>query len=164
MLSERIQRLFAYNRWANKIILNKVKELSADQYKAASQFPKRGVRETLFHLYYAEWIWHRRCMGQTPVSRITTIDDFSDFNSLLEAWLIEEKAMEEYLASLDNGDLLGTISYVDGEGVTRRGVLADFLTHAVMHGMQYRAEVAQMLTEFGYSPGDIDYLFFSREK
>jgi uncharacterized damage-inducible protein DinB len=163
MLAERIQRLFAYNRWANKIILDKVAHLPAEQYMAPSRFPKGGVRETLFHLYYAEWIWRRRCLGQTPVSRVTTIDDFKDFNSLLAAWKTEEKTMQDYLAALDDEDLLGTISYVDGERVSRQGVLADFLTHAVMHGMQHRAEVAQMLTEFGYPPGDIDYLFFSRE-
>jgi uncharacterized damage-inducible protein DinB len=163
MLSERIQRLFAYNRWANKIILNKVKELSADQYGAPSRFPKGGVHETLFHLFYAEWIWRRRCLGQTPVTRITTIDDYKDLTSLIVAWEIEEKAMQDYLTGLDDEKLLQTISYVDGEGVTRQGVLADFLTHAVLHGMQHRAEIAQMLTEFGHSPGDIDYLFFSRE-
>jgi uncharacterized damage-inducible protein DinB len=37
---------------------------------------------------------------------------------------------------------------------------ADVLTQLLFHGMQHRAEMAQMLTEFGHSPGNIDYLIY----
>jgi uncharacterized damage-inducible protein DinB len=132
MLSERIQRLFAYNRWANKIILDTTAELSADQYLAPSRFPKGGVRETLFHVYYAEWIWRRRCLGQRPVSQIPKAHDFENIKTLRSEWQLEEKAMQEFLESLNDGDCLRTTSFIDGKGLKREGVLADLLTHVVL--------------------------------
>jgi uncharacterized damage-inducible protein DinB len=52
-----------------------------------------------------------------------------------------------------------TVTTRSGEsGVTAtRGAL---LVHPVMHGAQHRSEAAQMLTEFGHSPGDYDLVYY----
>jgi uncharacterized damage-inducible protein DinB len=37
------------------------------------------------------------------------------------------------------------------------------MAHLVNHGTQHRSEAAAMLTEYGYSPGDIDFIIYLRE-
>ena len=34
------------------------------------------------------------------------------------------------------------------------------LSHVVLHGMQHSAEIAELLTLKGQSPGDIDFIFY----
>jgi uncharacterized damage-inducible protein DinB len=34
------------------------------------------------------------------------------------------------------------------------------LQHVALHGMQHHAELAQLLTAAGQSPGDIDFIFY----
>jgi uncharacterized damage-inducible protein DinB len=43
-------------------------------------------------------------------------------------------------------------------------VLWHCLVHVVNHGMQHRSECAVMLTNFGYSPGDLDMTRFLNQR
>ena len=62
----------------------------------------------------------------------------------------------------DDG-LNGWIKYSTTDGKRYKTKLKDILTHVTFHGMQHRAEIAAILTEFGHSPGNIDYIVYLRE-
>ncbi len=61
-----IQTLYAYNRWANQRMFSALEQLNGDQFTApvASSFP--SIRETVFHILGAEWIWLKRWQGISP--------------------------------------------------------------------------------------------------
>ena len=71
--------------------------------------------------------------------------------------------MWAYLDTLTDEMLNGTIRYVI-PGVIRERVVWQFLLAALLHNMQHRSEAAHMLTEYGQSPGDIDFTLFLRQR
>src|SRR5664279_4129585 len=67
-----IQTLYAYNRWTNQRLFSALEKLSGQQLAAEvpSSFP--SMRETVFHILFAEWLWLKRWQGTSPRS---TLDD-----------------------------------------------------------------------------------------
>ena len=55
-----IQLLYEYNRWANARILGAAAQLTEEQYLAPGEFPHGGLRGTLVHVLFGEWMWRRR--------------------------------------------------------------------------------------------------------
>ena len=72
--------------------------------------------------------------------------------------------MRAYLASLQDDDLDGLLRYTTDQGERRERVLWHCLLHVVNHGTQHRSEAAALLTEYGSSPGDLDFTVFLNEK
>ena len=60
-------------------------------------------------------------------------------------------------------DLVQTIAYKNTRGLEHSMVLWPILVHVVNHGTQHRAEVAHFLTDFGQSPGDVDFILYRYE-
>ena len=50
------------------------------------------------------------------------------------------------------------------EMVSLQNQLAHILHHVVIHGMQHRSEAAAILTDYGHSPGNIDFIIFLRDQ
>ena len=61
-----LQTLVDYHYWATRRVLNATDALTADQFTRdlRSSFP--SVRDTLAHLYGADWIWCSRWEGTSP--------------------------------------------------------------------------------------------------
>jgi uncharacterized damage-inducible protein DinB len=68
--------------------------------------------------------------------------------------------MRNFLGDLSDEGFFETFKFVNIAGRHLEDTRADGLTQLVFHGMQHRAEVAAMLTEFGFSPGNLDYYLY----
>jgi len=162
MKKDEILTLYQYNAWANARILNAALNLTPEQFMAPATFSYGGLRGTLVHTLFAEWIWRRRWEGHSPTEWLMP-DDFPTFDSLRERWATEEKNMMIFVESVTEEALGSTINYHTTGGKTRHNTLWHLMFHLVNHGTQHRSEAAVMLTDFGYSPGDIDMIVYLRE-
>jgi uncharacterized damage-inducible protein DinB len=70
--------------------------------------------------------------------------------------------MRKYLAGLTDEALAGNIEYTRTEGTHFKTPLWQILLHVINHGTQSRSEAAVLLTQYGHSPGDLDYMVFLR--
>ena len=163
MLLDHIRRMYEYNYWCNQLIMDTAKNLSTEQFEQQTKFPLNSFKETLVHTMSAERVYRMRLAGETPSG--VEQDEFADLSGVREFWDEEEKQMMAYLDSLDDAAVPESFKYtVASTGKEYERVRADVLTQLLFHGMQHRAEMAQMLTEFGHSPGNIDYLIYINDR
>jgi uncharacterized damage-inducible protein DinB len=159
-----IQLLYEYNRWANARILGAAATLTQEQYLAPGKFPHGGLRGTLAHALFAEWVWRMRWQGTAPDYRYRLpSEDFPTPASLHARWSQEENRLREFVAALTDEKLNAEFDYTSTEGGRHRRRLWEAMVHVVNHGTQHRSEAAAMLTEMGHSPGDIDLIVFLNE-
>lgn len=162
MNKQDIQLLYKYNSWANARLLDAASNLTEEQFLAPDSFPHGGLRGTLTHALFAEWIWQMRWQGESPTEGIKP-EDFPTFDSLRARWLEEEKALDSFVDELTDEKLNAPFQYKNTRGKTLENILWQAMAHVVNHGTQHRSEAAAMLTELGRSPGDIDLIIFLRE-
>jgi uncharacterized damage-inducible protein DinB len=155
--------LFEYNAWANARLLTRCAELSPDQWSQdlGGSFPT--VLSAVAHIVGAEWIWLRRCRGESPTR---APDWFSNPSppALMKALEQVEGDRLQFLRSLTKEDLEKEIGYslLDGsEGVLP---LSTLLRHVMNHSTYHRGQIAAMLRRLNVTPPATDLLVYAAER
>jgi len=159
MNKQDILTLYKYNQWSTAKILNAASQVTQEQYLAPAPFPHGGLRGTLVHALFAEWIWRHRWEGTSPTVRLKP-EDFPTFESLRARWAQEEKALMSFVDGLTDERLNGKFGYTSTEGKPYERILWQAMAHLVNHGTQHKTEAAAILTDLGHSPGDIDMIYY----
>lgn len=159
MNKQDILMLYQYNQWTNAKILNAASNVTQEGYLSPASFPHGGLRGTLVHALFAEWIWRNRWEGVSPTKRLKP-EEFPTFESLRTRWAAEEKALMSFADGVTNERLESKFSYRATDGRPHERILWQAMAHVVNHGTQHRTEAAAILTDLGHSPGDIDMIYF----
>lgn len=159
MNKQDILLLYKYNQWANAKILNTAANVTQEQYLVSASFPHGGLRGTLVHALFAEWIWRTRWEGTSPTTRLKH-EDFPSFELLRARWLAEEKHLMDFVEAVSDERLNNTFNYTNTSGKPFTKILWQVMAHVVNHGTQHRSEAAAILTDLGHSPGDLDMISF----
>ena len=155
-----IALLYEYNYWANRRLLTAASRLSVDRFTVPTAFPRGSLRGTLVHILDAEYGW-RTLLQDGREAEDLSPDGFPTVASLTLHWERDEAAMRAYIAGLSDQDMARVLRYTNPQGLKRERVVWHCLVHVVNHGTQHRSEAAAMLTDFGQSPGDVDFSIFS---
>lgn len=165
MNKEDIQVLLGYNCWCNGRILGTAAELTDEQFRAPGTFPHGGLRATLVHALFAEWMWRMRWQGTPPdYHHRLKPEEFPTLASLQARWIEEEGLLLEFVAGLTDQKLKSELAYTSTEGGRHKRALWETMAHVVNHGTQHRTEAAAILTSLGHSPGDIDLIVFMNQR
>jgi uncharacterized damage-inducible protein DinB len=159
MNKQDILTLYNYNQWANAKILNAASNATQEQSLASASFPHGGLRGTLVHAMFAEWIWRTRWEGISPATRLKP-EEFPTLEALRARWAEEEKQLMDFVAGVSEERLNDTFDYRNTSGKPFTKILWQVMAHVVNHGTQHRTEAAAILTDLGHSPGDIDMISF----
>ncbi len=157
-----IQFVYEYNYWANGRILAASEKVTEEQFLAPASFPFGGLRGTFIHILDAEYGW-RAFFETNTFGEDLKPDDFPTLRSIEDRWRTEEVSMRAYLKRLKDDDLAGHKQYTTDTGELRDRILWHCLYHVVNHGTQHRSEAAALLTDFGNSPGNLDFTVFLNE-
>jgi uncharacterized damage-inducible protein DinB len=159
MLLDVIRSLYQYNAWANHRILIATSELTPEQFLAPAGSSYASIRDTLVHCMSAEWIWLSRWKGTSPRAMLE-VTDFPTLQSIQTCWETIEAETQQFIDQLNPMRLGEVVSYINTRSEKWAYPLWQQMIHQVNHATQHRSEVAAILTLFGCSPGDLDYLVY----
>src|SRR5579864_3350281 len=163
MSPEEIQQLYDYNAWANHRALGAAETLSSDQFirSVASSFS--SVRDTLAHVFGAEWIWLERFQGRSP-SSLPELAQYPDVVALGERWSQFEPRLLNFVRNLTQNDLDRVVEYNTLKFGVYSNPLWQSMQHVVNHGSYHRGQVTTLLRQLGAQPMLTDLMHFYRER
>ena len=156
--------LVDYHYWARDRILDAVAPLTPEQFTRDLGNSFRSVRDTLTHMYFAEWAWHLRWIGQSPTAPLQP-DMFADAAALRQAWQEHEGKLRAFLERTGDEGLSRVIEYKLISGQPGASILWQMLQHVVNHATYHRGQVTTMLKQLGAAPPkSTDLIVFYRER
>ena len=160
---EDICLLYDFNAWANNRTLEACGALSPEQFTRDLGSSFKSVRDTLAHIYGAEWVWLERWHGRIP-SGLPSAADFPDLETVRRRFAEMDRNLVDYAASLTSDDLQRVISYKSMAGSPSAQPLWQMLQHLANHGTYHRGQIAAMLRQLGAKASSTDLIGFYRER
>lgn len=158
-----VRTLLDYHYWARDRMLEAVEALTPEQFTRDLGSSFRSVRDTLAHIYGAEWIWYTRWQGDSPTA-LPSLDRFPDLASVRQAWRDHERRMRAYVEGLDDHGLERVISYKLLNGQPGASAFWHMIQHLVNHASYHRGQVTTMLRQLGAAPPkSTDLITYYRE-
>jgi uncharacterized damage-inducible protein DinB len=172
MKIDEIKLLYDYNDWADARTLAACARVTPEQYTAPTPYGRGGLRGIMVHIL--DNIWQQRItlqgFYQEPLADAAAYDatelhedSIPTFAVLRERWMTEQQEMRGYIDTLTEETLNSTIRYVI-PGAVRERVVWHILVDVILHATQHRSEAAVLLTGYGQSPGDYDFIKFMNER
>jgi uncharacterized damage-inducible protein DinB len=158
-----MQMLYDYNAWANRRSLGAAEALTAEQFTRQMGSSFSSVRDTLAHIWGAEWIWLERFQGRSP-GALPDPKEFPDVASLKTRWLELEARLLQFVGGLSQADLEREMEYKTLKFGVYRNPLWQSMQHVVNHGSYHRGQVTTMLRQLGAQPILTDLMHFYRER
>jgi uncharacterized damage-inducible protein DinB len=177
-----IQTLYAYNRWTNQRLFAALEKLNDQQLATEVHSSFTSIRETVFHILFAEWLWLKRWQGASPRAagpdpnvtsatwkalspggiptprELTTLAELKSFGDSIE------RERQEFLSTLSEASLHAPLHFKDMRGTRYSAPLVQLLQHVVNHGTYHRGQVTTMLRQVGAETVALDMLYFFREQ
>jgi len=159
-----LKTMLEYHYWARDRLLEAVEPLSAEQFDKDLGNSFKSVRETLVHIYAAEWAWHSRWEGVSPTALLTS-DGLPDVASIRLAWSELEPKVRRFVDSLGDAGVDRVFDYKLLSGAAGSSPFWQMLQHVVNHASYHRGQVTTMLRQLGAQPAkSMDMIAFYRTR
>ncbi len=159
-----LRLLIDFNYWARDRVFQAVSHLTPEQYTRDLGNSFKSMRDTLVHVYSAEWVWYTRWNGESPTAPIPS-DRYPDLASLQSAWVELESQIRSFFDGLRESDLSRVFEYRLLNGQPGKSPFWQMLQHVVNHGSYHRGQVTTMLRQLGAAPAkSTDLITFYRER
>jgi uncharacterized damage-inducible protein DinB len=121
-----------------------------------------GVRGTLVHTLWSEWVWFRRWLGESPKDLFDE-HDFADVAAIEARWNELDQERRLFLGVISNEKLESTFAYENRKGERWEYSYARAMQHVVNHSSYHRGQVVTFLRQLDRTPPATDLLIFFDE-
>jgi uncharacterized damage-inducible protein DinB len=159
-----LQTLLDYHYWARDRMLAAIETLTPEQYTRDLGNSFKSVRDTVVHIYFAEWIWYSRWMGNSPLHGLNAVE-FPDVAAIRRAWSEHETKTRSLLDGLSEQGVDRVYEYKNLAGQDFKNIFWHMFQHVVNHATYHRGQVTTMVRQLGANPGKPqDLIAFYREQ
>ncbi len=150
-----LRELYDHHAWATGKALACAAEVPPEQAAAKPWQGVPSLLDALAHIVTAERYWLLNWQGREwfALARPASVAEVA------ERWVLLQADARAFLAGLCDADLVRLLRLSEPIG-GGRDTLAAGVTHVLLHAAQHRAEAAALLSEYGHSPGGLDYIDF----
>ena len=158
-----LRTLLDFHYWARDRMLDAIEPLTPEQWTQDLGNSFRSVRDTVAHIYSAEWVWYERWRGNAPAALLSA-DQFPDVAAIRRAWTEQEQSVRALVDEFGEDGVARVIPYTLFSGVASASPFWQMLQHVVNHASYHRGQVTTMLRQLGAAPAkSCDMITFYRE-
>ena len=161
-MQDDIASLFAYDRWANRKVLDACRKLSVEQYVAEPVPGWSSVRSTIYHIALATE-FNLRTLGGAPEDPIPTEADLATVDDVVQLQEHAYRRFEQLRPTL-TPEWLNTVLTLRAVGRTFTLPRWAMLRHIVNHSTYHRGQVASKLKQFGIEQSITDFFWWVIEQ
>jgi uncharacterized damage-inducible protein DinB len=159
-----LQTLLDYHYWARDIVLDAVTVLPREKFTQPVESSFKSLRDTVAHMYAADFVWYARWMGKAPQGLIA-YDRFPDATSLRTAWKDLEADVRQLVNNLGEAGMTQLFDYTLLSGAPDTAPFWQMLVHVVNHGSYHRGQVTTLMRQLGaHPPKPTDMIAFFRTR
>jgi uncharacterized damage-inducible protein DinB len=159
-----LRTMLDYHYWARDRMLDALGGLSSEQYNKDLGSSFKSIRETVVHIYAAEWAWCSRWHGTSPTALLSS-EPYPDVASIRQAWLENEGRVRRFTDELGEPGIAKVIEYKMLNGTSGATPFWQMLQHVVNHASYHRGQVTTMLRQLGAAPAkSMDMIAFYRSR
>lgn len=155
--------LFDYSIWARDQLLPVIQGLEAGQMKEVPAALQKGVygslHDTLAHMAQSEWLWIKRCLGESPL-RLPRGEDFADLNNIIDWWNSVHAEAVQYFSAITEDDLHTEVTYMAPDGKRRTRKVWHMLLQVPNHQTEHRSQIAMILGSLGLEVPPTDLVVY----
>jgi len=160
---ELLRFMFQYNQWADRRLLDACAALSNEQFTRNLGSSFSSVRDTVVHLYGAEYVWNERIQGRSPAALVSGAG-FPDLASI-RAKLEEMDAYYiDFVSKMTQQDLDRVIRYKGFTGDEFSNPLWQSLHQLTNHASYHRGQVVTLVRQLGVKAISTDLIMYYREQ
>jgi len=156
-MSKALADCLRYNRWANLVLIDACRQLTADQLDTRAEHSSRSVRELFSHIVGSELTFALRTKGRQHEGESRRVDTWAGFEVLREVAASSGDDLIAIAARLDEDEPVA-LPY---QGKTYEYPKSFFLLHAIEHGVEHRTEIKVALALIGIETPDLDGWFYA---
>ncbi len=159
-----LKTLLDFHYWARDRMFEALEPLTSEAANRDLGNSFKSIRDTVTHLYAAEWAWYSRWHGASPASLLPS-DTFADLAAVRSAWAEHETKMRAFLDSLGETGITRVIEFKLLSGQQGAMPFWQMLQHIVNHASYHRGQVTTMLRQLGAKPAaSMDMVAFYRTR
>ena len=159
---ELLKFMFQYNAWADRRMLDACAALNNEQFTRNLGSSFSSVRDTVVHLYGAEWVWNERFNGRSP-SALLSGAGFPDLASIRGKLEEMDQFYIDYVSKMTQKDLDHVIQYKVFTGQEFSNPLWQSLHQLTNHASYHRGQITTLLRQLGVKPVSTDLIMYYRE-